>query len=103
MTRDTKLYFLHAHDWTLIKDEIESHRHSHQLKHEITIFLFPSSTSANGYFAILSLSKDIDAILEKAGGKEAAEDDYARNSLHDYYGEPLYGDKTNLAFLNKIP
>lgn len=102
MTRDAKLYFLHAEDWQVIKDAIENSRHSHQLEQEITIFLFPTSNSANGYYAILSLSDVVDKIVETAGAVEADEKDYARNALHDYYGEPLYGDKSNVAFLNRF-
>ena len=102
MTRDAKLYFLHTDDWRPISDRIESSRHSDQLKREITIFLFPSATSENGYYAILSLSKEVDKILEALGAKEADEKDYARNALHEYHGEPLYGNKSNVDFLNKF-
>jgi hypothetical protein len=41
--------------------------------------------------------------IEYYGATVAKEPNLLRNSLHQYCREPLYGDKTNISLLGKIP
>jgi hypothetical protein len=59
--------------------------------------------SESQQYAILSLSEKADIIIQDYGASTASDKDLLRNSLHNYYGETLFGDKANLAFLNKLP
>lgn len=101
MTRDARLYFLKYKDWKPLAEIIETHK-NYNLKHFVTIFQLMTHSSENHHYAILSLIDDVDKIIEEYGAEEAGEKDLVRNTLHDYYGEPLYGSKSNVTFLNKI-
>ena len=100
MIRDARLYLLTDIDWKPLAHQIEQHV-NYNLKDLIVIFNLSNDKTIRNY-AILSMSEDTDKIIEKYGAKEAREKDFLRTTLHDNYSEPLFGDKTNLVFLNKV-
>lgn len=101
MTRDANLYILSNKDWKPLANTLENHT-DYSLKNDVTIFQLMTSTSQGQHYAILSLSKKSNEIIERYGAIMAVDEDQLRNTLHDYNGEPLFGDKTNVIFLNKI-
>jgi hypothetical protein len=101
MTRDANLYILSKKEWKPLCDILENNK-DYTLKNDVTIFQLMTSTSINLEYAILTLSEATDKIVDEYGAIQASNDDMLRNSLHNYFGNPLFGDKTNLTFLNKI-
>ena len=102
MTRDAKLYLLSENDWMPLAENIYNNS-DYTLKNDVTIFQLPKASNKDHEYALLSLSDKADKIIEAYGATLASEPNMLRNSLHIYHGEPLFGDKTNLIFLNKIP
>ena len=102
MTRNAKLFFLHDKDWKPLAEMVTNHN-NHSLKHDLTIFQYTQAYSEGQNYSILSLSQKMDEMLTAYGAVEASEKDLLRNSLHQYMGEPLFGDKSNLIYLDKIP
>ena len=100
MTRDANLYILTDKDWKPLADIIEHHSNS-SLKTDITIFQLHSVSSKVNEYAIISLSDTADKLVMDYGATLAGEPNIMRNSLHNYNGDPLFGDKSNLTFLNK--
>ena len=100
MTTDAKLYILSDKDWMPLADTFENHQ-DYILKNDVTIFQLITPTNQVQQYAILSLSEKADKIIQDYGASIAPDKDLLRHSLHNYNGEPLFGDKTNLAFLNK--
>lgn len=101
MTRDAKLYILTYKDWNPLSELLQKNI-DYTLKDDVTIFQLMASTNTGQHYAILTLSDRADKIVEEYGGILASENDLLRKSLHSYSGEPLFGDKTNVTFLNKI-
>ncbi len=100
MIRDAKLYILEDKDWKPLAELINNHN-NYRMKNDITIFQFPSQDSKGDYYSILSLSEKADLIIEEYGGYHSPINTlYA--SLPNYIGEPLFGDKSNTAFLPKM-
>jgi len=102
MTRDAKLYILSDKDWKPLADLFQDDK-DYNLKLDIVIYQLMTPTSVGQQYAILTLSDKADEIVEKYGATPAPEKDYLRNTLHDYHGDTLFGDKTNVVFLNKFP
>jgi len=102
MTRDAKLYILSDKDWKPLADLFESHK-DYNLKHQVYIYKLMTSTSVGQQYAILTLTDAADKIVEDYGATPAADKDLLRNTLHNYHGDTLFGDKSNVVFLNKIP
>lgn len=100
MTRDAKLYYLHE-DWQPLVYKIEQHK-NYTLRDLVVIFDIYRNYPKQHRYAILSLHNDTDKIIEDFGATEADEKDLMRNDLHNYHGEPEYGDKERLVFLNKL-
>lgn len=101
MTRDAKLYLLSDKDWKQLAETIDNNP-DYTLKNDITIFQLYSASSKSQDYAILSLSDKADKVVENYGATLAEEPNLLRNSLHEYKGEPLYGDRTNISFLDKV-
>jgi hypothetical protein len=101
MTRDANLYILSHKDWMPLADTVKNHQ-DYTLKNDVTIFRLTIPRDQVQEYAILSLSEKADKIIQDYGASSASDKDLLRNSLHNYYGELLFGDKTNLAFLNKL-
>jgi len=99
MTRDARLYLLLHKDCAPLVTLIETHKNC-TLKDFVMVFDLSSDIPQNQYYAILSMSPEIDNIIEDYGGKEAASNDLLRNTLHDQ--TPIYGQKSRVVFLNKI-
>ena len=102
MTRNAKLYLLSDKDWKPLAEIIDNNS-SHILEDDVTIYQLYSASSKNLEYAILSLSDRADKIIEEYGATPAKEPNSLRNSLREYYGDPLYGNKSNIIFLEKIP
>lgn len=101
MTRDAKLYLLSVKDWKQLAESIDNNS-DYTMKNDITIFQLYSPTSKSQDYAILSVSDKADKVIEDYGATLAEEPNLLRNSLHEYYREPLYGDRTNISFLRKV-
>lgn len=101
MPREAKLYILSDKDWKPLADLIENHKDC-MIKQQITIYQLMTSTSSGEHYAILTLSISAEKIVEDYGASAVKENDYLKTTLHDYHGDTLYGDKTNIVFLNKI-
>ena len=101
MTRDANLYILSHKDWKPLADVLEYHP-DFTLKNDVTIFQLMTPSSQGQHYAILSLSEKADKIIQDYGATIASDKDNLRNTLHNYNDEPLFGDKTNVAFLNKL-
>lgn len=101
MTRDANLYLLTNKDWIPLAEILEEHP-NYLLKDYVTIFQLMTSSSTGQQYAIISISDNADKIIEQYGAKIASDKDMLRNTLHDYHGQPLFGNKTNLTFLNKL-
>lgn len=101
MTRDAKLYLLSDKDWKQLAESIDNNS-DYTLKNDVTIYQLYSASSKSQEYAILSLSDKADKVIEDYGATLAKEPNLLRNSLHQYFREPLYGDKTNISFLDKI-
>jgi hypothetical protein len=101
MTRNAKLFFLHDKDWKSLAEMITNHT-NHSLKHDLTIFQYIHASSEGQNYSILSLSQKMDEILTDYGAVEASEKDLLRNSIQQYNGDPLFGDKSNLIYLAKV-
>jgi hypothetical protein len=93
MTRDANLYILSDKDWQPL---------ANTLKDEVVIFQLMTSTNSGNQYAILSLSEKADKVVEEYGATPASDKDLLRNRLHEYSGDVLFGDKSNIIFLNKI-
>lgn len=100
MTRDANLYHLFEKDWQPLADILDSHQ-DYTLKDHVIIFKINEAKSVNHRYAILSLSDKADKVVEEYGAKLAPDNDLLRFSLHEYSGDTLYGDKSNVVFLNK--
>ncbi|MDE3236436.1 MAG: hypothetical protein KGO81_10815 [Bacteroidota bacterium] len=101
MTRDANLYILSDKDWRPLADLFKSHK-DYNLKHQVSIYQLMTSTSVGHHYAILTLSDKADEIVEEYGATPASEKNYLRITLHDYHGDTLFGDKSNVVFLNKF-
>jgi hypothetical protein len=101
MTRDANLYILSDKDWQPLANNLESHK-DYTLKDEVVIFQLMTSTNSGNQYAILSLSEKADKVVEEYGATPASDKDLLRNRLHEYSGDVLFGDKSNIIFLNKI-
>lgn len=102
MIRDAKLYLLSDKDWKPLAESINNNA-DYTLKNDVTIFQLYASSSKSQEYALLSLSEKSDTIIEHYGATLAGEPNYLRNSLHDEPSRiPLYGEKSNIAFLKKI-
>ncbi len=102
MTRDAKLYLLSGKDWKPLAESIDNNS-DYTLKNDVTIFQLYSSTSKSNDYALLSLSDKSDKLIEDYGATLANEPNTLRNALHiETAHKTLYGDKENLAFLNKL-
>lgn len=102
MTRDAKLYILSDKDWKPLADTFEAHK-DYNLRHQVSIYQLMTSASVGQQYAILTLTDTADKIVEDYGATPAADKDLLRNTLHSYHGDTLFGDKSNIVFLNKIP
>jgi len=100
MTRDAKLYILEDKHWKPLADLINNHK-DYNMKNDVTIFQFATQDSKGDNYSILSLSDKADLIIEEYGGYHSPKNNLIA-SLHNYIGEPLFGDKSNTAFLPKI-
>ena len=101
MNRDAKLYLLIDKDWKPLADLIEKHL-DNSLKNDVTIFQLFSVSNNSQDFAVLSLSDKSDKVVEQYASNESDKNDSLRTTLHEYYGDPLYGDKRNLTSLKKL-
>ena len=102
MTRDANLYILSDKDWKPLASLLQDHK-DYNLKLDISIYQLMTSTSIGQHYAILSLSDEADKVAEEYGATPAADKNLLRNTLHSYHGDTLFGDKSNIVFLNKIP
>ena len=102
MTRDAKLYILSDKDWKPLAEIFQNHK-DYNLKLEISIYQLMTSTSVGHHYAILTLSEKADKIVEEYGATPAADKDLLKNTMHNYHGDTLFGDKSSIVFLNKIP
>lgn len=100
MTKDAKLYILSDKDWKPLSDLIKSNKYIY-LARDITIFQLMSSTSIGQHYAIISRTDKADTVVEEYGAVLASENNSLKTTLHEYYGEPLFGDKTNVIHLKK--
>lgn len=80
---------------TLIENNI-----NHALKNEITIFRLYTASSSGDEYAIISLSEFSDKIIKNYGGVLIDSKNAIRHRLKNYEGEPLYGDKSNVQYLD---
>ena len=101
MTRDAELYILSDKDWQPLSDRI-SNSNDIYLVRDITIYQLSNSTSIGHYYAILTRTEKADKLVEEYGALLSTKNDSLRTSLHDYYGEPLFGDKGNVIHLKKL-
>lgn len=101
MTRDAKLYILSDKDWKPLSDVINNTKDIY-LARDITIFQLMSSTSIGQHYAIITRTDKADKVVEEYGALLASENNMLKTTLHDYYGEPLFGDKTNVIHLKKL-
>ena len=100
MTRDAKLYTLSAKDWKPLAELFQNHK-DYNLKLDISIYQLMTSSSVEKYYAILTISDKADKIVEDYGAAPAPDKDFLRTSLHNYQGDTLFGDKSNVVFLKK--
>lgn len=102
MIRDAKLYLLSDKDWKPLADIILDHI-NYTLRNDITIFQLMSFHSTGQNFAILTLSENADFLVEQFGAIPLPnpESNTLTHSLYNYVGEPLFGEKENLAFLKR--
>lgn len=101
MTRDAKLFILFYKDWKPLADTIELHK-DYNLKNQVSIYQLMFSASTNQHYAILTLSDTADKIVQEYGASLADDKDLLRNTLHEYDGDTLFGNKSNVVFLKKI-
>jgi hypothetical protein len=101
MIRNAKLYLLSDKDWKQLAESIDNNS-DYTLKNNVTIFQLYSAFDKNQEYAVLSTSDMADNIIEDYGATLAKEPNLLRNRLHEYHGDPLYGDKINVSFLDKI-
>lgn len=101
MTRDAKLYILADKDWKPLAEILEQ-KNNYKEKLDTSIYQLMTSTSIGQHYAILTLSEESDKIVEEYGATIADDKNLLRISLHNYNGEILFGDKTNVVFLNKL-
>lgn len=100
MRRYAKLYILMNKDWKPLADIFINHRDA-TLQNDISIFKIGYKPSLTHYYAIITLSDSADNIVEEYGA-EVAETDLVRNTLQDHH-EALFGEVTNVNFLERIP
>jgi hypothetical protein len=100
MTRPAKLYLLSHKDWKHLAVEIENNT-DYSLKSYVTIFQLNNLSVNIHYYAILSLSHKTDLIIETYGATLADEPNALRYALHPSLYEVLYGNKSNIVFLDK--
>lgn len=101
MTRAATLYLLSDKDWQPLADTLDSNQ-DYTLKDHVVIYQLMTPTSGGQQYAILSLSDKADKVVKEYGATPAHEKDLLRNRLHEYSGDTLYGDKSNVVFLNKL-
>jgi hypothetical protein len=100
MTREAKLYILEHKDWELLADKFIYHQDA-ALQIDVSIFkIGPKSTTTHSY-AIITLSDKADSIVEEYGAILVGKKDLLRNTLHNY-SETLFGDISNLDFLERV-
>ena len=98
MTRDAQLYILFDKNWQPLSDLINNNKDNYLAK-DITIFQLMSSISIGQHYAIITRTEKADKVVEEYGAVLASENNNLRTTLHKYYGEPLFGDKTNVIHL----
>ena len=100
MTRDARFYFLINKDWEPIKKAIDSKIDYFNQAIDIAVFRISKLKDIHRY-AILSVSEEIDTIIENCGG-ELNDKDLIINALkkgnHNF--ELIYGADNLVAFLN---
>lgn len=101
MTRDAKLYILLNKDWKPLENLINNDKDIY-LRTNITIYQLFTSTSKSQDYAIITLSEKGDTLVEDYGATISNENDFLKNTLHDYFGDTLFGDKLNVIHLQKI-
>lgn len=102
MRREAKLYILSDKDWKPLAAIIESHK-DYEIKNNVIVYQLMTTNSINQEYAVLTLSETADKIVEDYGAKLTDEKNVLRNTLHYYQGDTLYGEKSNITFLNKRP
>ncbi len=101
MTRDAKLYILSNKGWEPLSNLINNDNNIY-LQRDITIYQLFTSTSKDEEYAIITLSDKADKIVEEYGAILSGQNDSLKTTLHDYFGEPLFGDKSNVIHLQKL-
>ena len=102
MPRNAKLYLLSNKDWKQLADNIDTHS-DYTLKNDIAIFQLYSPSGEGREYAVLSISDKADDVIENYGATLATEINMIRYSLHQNHREPLYGDKSIISLLGKVP
>ena len=98
MIRKASLYFLFDKECKTLIDIVEQSQNKY-LKLDITIYKLTSSSSGGNNFAILALSNEVEKIVLDYGAFLADETDTFRHTLKTYYGDPVYGSKSNVDYL----
>lgn len=101
MFRDTELYLLFDKDWKPLAELINRSVDIY-LQSDITIYQLFNATSISQAYAILTRTEKADKLVESYGCLKASENDTLRTTLHDYYGEPIFGSKNNVIHLKKL-
>ena len=101
MTRNAKLYILSNKEWKPLVNLINNDKNIY-LQRDITIYQLFTSTSKVEEYAIITLSEKADKVVEEYGAILSEQNNYLKTTLHDYFGEPLFGDKSNVIHLQKL-